>query len=218
MPIDLPNQMAIDAVVRALTDPSLRNALTTVTQLVSASRGNLSELAATRTQLQAAQQKLAESEGALSEFKLRQAESDKRLQEQTMQAVKLGTDLRVAQAQLAQNIGEIAALQKAIGDLQDRLKAAGAQPASKPVADLVSELRADTADLLGKPFRAADNPAAPGVVIDGLEFEIRGSLVIGDKIGLRTFAADQSDPAAASVMRFSIKPEMRVEVPDESKT
>jgi hypothetical protein len=216
--IKLPTQTVLDATVRALTERGLTQVLTTVTQLVATSRGNLSELDATTAQLKTTQKQLVQAESSLSKLKLRQAEVEKQVLQQTSQAVRLESDLRLAQTQLAQSGTELASLQKTIGDLQERLKAAGGQPASKPVVDLVSELRADAANLFAKPIRAADSSTVPGVVVDGLEFEIRGGLVSGDKVGLRTFAADQTDPATASIVRFSLKPEMRIELPDDSKT
>jgi hypothetical protein len=175
--IKLPTQTVLDATVRALTERGLTQVLTTVTQLVATSRGNLSELDATTAQLKTTQKQLVQAESSLSKLKLRQAEVEKQVLQQTSQAVRLESDLRLAQTQLAQSGTELASLQKTIGDLQERLKAAGGQPASKPVVDLVSELRADAANLFAKPIRAADSSTVPGVVVDGLEFEIRGGLV-----------------------------------------
>lgn len=217
MPKELPDDRVILAGAAALPR-TMQPQIAAINELVDTSHQNLTELHATTEKLQATRQQLVQSESALSELKLRQAEADKRVQEQTVQAVKLGSDLRLAQVQLAQSVTDIASLHKTVADLQDRLKAAGGPSASRAIHDLVGDLRADAANLFAKPFRAADSPTAPGVVIDGLEFEIRGGLVIGDKVGLRSFAADQPDPAAASIVRFSLRPEMRIEVPDDGKT
>lgn len=216
MPRDLPAQFDIDAALRALTETRQPNAVITITQLIEASRSNFNELNAAIAQSRILQQQLAQAENALAESKIRYAEVSKHWQDLTAQTVKLESELRLAQAQLNQSGSEIASLQKTIADLQDRLKAATSAAASKTIADMVGELRADAAQLFAKPFRAAESPTKPGVVIDGLDFEIRGGLVIGDKIGLRAFAADNLDPAAASILRFSLRPEMRVEVPEDS--
>ena len=151
MPKELPEDRVVLAAVAALPQ-TMQPQISAITELVDTSHQNLNELIVVNEKLQTTQQQLVQSENALTELKLRQAEADKLVQQQTAQAVRLEGELRLAQAQLAQSSTEMVSLQKTISDLQERLKAAGGQPASKPVADLVRELRADAADLFAKRF------------------------------------------------------------------
>jgi hypothetical protein len=181
----------------------------------------LSQANATVEALQAAavnqgrdiQQKLAIAERALSELQIRFTETERQAQDKIIQIARLESDLKLATTRLAECATRLAELDKVIADLRSST-ASG----SRPITALISELHADAAALFAKPIRPPEAPHASGVVIDALEFEIRGDLAIGDKIGLRTFSPDRTGPEAASVVRFALKPEMRIEVPDEEKT
>lgn len=186
----------VEKVLRVLSEAQHPAEVKAFNELVDVSRGNLDELNTTNVKLRS---------------------TENLLNEQVAQITKLESELRLARAQQAQSASEVASLHSTVADLQNRLKASGEAGGSKPIVDLVDELRADVAGLFTVPFRASDQPEAPGVVIDGLDFEIRGGLTLGQKVGLSSFAADQHDPAAASVVRFSIRPEMRVRVPDEDQ-
>lgn len=163
-------------------------------------------------QVRDAQEKQAGAEHALSDLQARFAEADRQARDKIGQAAKLESDLQLATARLTESVARIATLEKTVADLRG-----SAATGARPITDLVRELHADASTLFAKPIRSPEAPQAPGVIVDGLEFEIRGDLAIGDKIGLRTFAPDRAGPEAASVVRFSLKPEMRVEVPDEEK-
>jgi hypothetical protein len=165
------------------------------------------------SQARDALEKLANAERALSELQIRFTETDRQAQDKIVQAAKLESDLKLATARLAESTTRISELDKIVADLRGRTATS-----SRPITDLVNELHADAATLFAKPIRPPDAPHAAGVVVDALEFEIRGDLAIGDKVGLRTFSPDRAGPEAASVVRFSLKPEMRIEVPDEDKT
>jgi seryl-tRNA synthetase len=214
VPKELPAKSALDLVARVLADKP--EAAKTFAELVGAAQTNLDELKPTVAQVQSLQQQLVKTESKVSELEAIRAELEKRLAESVTRAARLESELKVVQAQLANGAAQIATLQKTIADLQEQAKTDhGRSP--RTVVDLVGELRADAAHLFAAPARVPDAPTGPGVIVDGLEFEIRGDLAIGDKIGIRPFPPDRAGPEGASVVRFSLKPEMRVEVPDEEK-
>jgi hypothetical protein len=213
VPKELPPQRDLDVLTRALADKP--DASRTLAGLVGAAQANLDEFKAITAQVQALQQQLASTQSKVSELEAVRAELEKRLAESVTRVASLEGELRTTQAQLTNSASQIATLQKTVADLQEQVRNVDGRSGSRTVVDLVGELRADAAHLFAAPIRAPGAPSGPGVVVDGLEFEIRGDLAIGDKIGIRTFPPDRAGPEGASVLRFSLKPEMRVEVPDE---
>lgn len=153
-------------------------------------------------------------EAELSALEQRQIVTEETSDANVREAVKLRSELQRANAQLAKGVSEIATLQQTIADLQDKLKASGEAKSARAIADLVQDLRADAANLFAAPFRSEESSGVPGVVVDGLDFEIRGALDIGDKVGLRAVSASQAGPDTVSIVRFSLRPEMRIREPD----
>jgi hypothetical protein len=160
-----------------------------------------------------AQARLTVLETRLSQSEAREAQLLKQVQDLTARCDQLAKAHDALQRQ-HQTLG--AGLADArLGILN--MSGAAAQPTPKPgsgrpIVDLVSQLRADTQSLFAQSIATSGRP---GVVVEGLDVEIRGDLDLGDKVGIRTFAPGQSGPAAASVIRFSLKPELRIEVPDK---
>lgn len=84
----------------------------------------------------------------------------------------------------------------------------------KTVTDLVAGLRDEAAGLFALPEMRPE-AAGPRVVVEGLDVEIRGDLDLTDGVGLRAYSADKASAQAASTIRFTLRPEVRIATPTD---
>lgn len=106
---------------------------------------------------------------------------------------------------------DLAQLERGMAELARSPPAPEPGPA-RGMVDLVADLRGEVAQLFQAPTKGA---TGDGVVVEGLDVEIRGDLALGEGVGIRPYAPGKAGPEAASTIRFTLRPEVRIVPPPQ---
>lgn len=90
----------------------------------------------------------------------------------------------------------------------------------RQIVRLVEELRRDAEPLLSRqPAAATGASSGPRVAVGGLDIELRGVFSVEDgKAAISTFPPGSASPEAASTIRFTLRPEQRIEIAEDDRS
>lgn len=156
--------------------------------------------------------RLGDAEKGLTEQRGRTEQILNQLKAVAAHNERAAADMQALDARLDKNERAFAEVASAFGFATD----AGPvkqQPAPRPIVSMVDEIREEAAKLFVRQAAGGSD-----LVVESLDVELRGDLVLDEQVGIRSFLPGRAGPEAASTIRFSLRPALRIMTPDEKHT